>query len=195
MALGFRSNGIDSASSAPASQQRHYCEDSDPLWCAQVLQVAANKSRRGLHTLHACRAAGGEAAVTNCMRSCGVCAILLSDCRDVQIVPGSTGSCNEHEDVVGEVCANDGNLDKEGYCTWMTTAKVAGGEVPKFVCGRCADAVISPERRAMIAQMAELRLEEDARETERLQHVDGAEPALEANRKSVLERNDLVVKR
>lgn len=199
LALGFRHSAEaalprvagPAGGPVPAVVQRHYCEDADPIWCSQALQAGVNRSHVGLHSLQACRLAGGDAVVTKCMRSCGICAILLSDCTNVKVAANSEGSCNEAEDVVGEVCSNDGDLDREGYCTWMPA-----GAVPQFLCGHCADSVISPERRAMMAQMAELRLEEDSREVERLQHKgDGSSPPLRSNVRSLRERDDLVVKR
>jgi len=191
---------------APAEQQP-VCEDADPLECTRIFaaeaqQVSANSS--GLTPLpSSCSPQGNGIAAARCPKSCGLCAVVLADCHHVAVF--NEGSCVEGSDVVGEVCAGDGDMKKEAYCTWLptntTTTQPASGNnrlniaaltapAPRrFVCAHCADVQMSPERRAMMAQMLELRIEEDGREASRSQE------ALENNAASVAERDAVVVHR
>jgi len=163
-----------------------FCEDSSPRDCAQLLSMYNNVSH-GLQA--ACHPHAAGTLAFKCPRSCGVCAIILSDCHSLEVV-ADPGACMEKQDVVGEVCANDGNLKKEGYCTWLGGAEGA----LHFACARCSEnEAMSPERRAMTAQMAELRLEEDGREADKM--LRGSNEALEDQRESYVKMTELEVRR
>jgi len=190
-----------------SAEQQPVCEDADPLECTRIFaaeaqQLHANSS--GLTPLPpSCSPRGTGIAAARCPKSCGLCAVVLADCHHVAVF--NEGSCVEGSDVVGEVCAGDGDMKKEAYCTWLptntTTSQPASGNnrlniaaltapAPRrFVCAHCVDVQMSPERRAMMAQMLELRIEEDGREASR------SKEALENNAASVAERDAVVVHR
>lgn len=195
---------MQSTKAAPAEQQP-VCEDADPLECARLFAAEAQQfsaDSSGLTPLpSACSPRGSGTAAARCPRSCGLCAVVLADCHHVAVF--NEGSCVEGDDVVGEVCSGDGDMKKEAYCTWLptntTATKPANGNnrlniaalTPprRFVCAHCVDVKMSPERRAMMAQMLELRIEEDGREASR------SKDALENNAASVAERDAVVVHR
>lgn len=189
-----------------AGRARRFCEDDDPAWCERALTVGSNASSSSVVWQRLCQATGASDVAAKCPRSCGLCALVLAGCLKIEEVIGSAGSCNVGEDVVGEVCANDGDLVKEGYCTWLpavalstssTAPSPTQGRPPvRFACGHCADSpnFLSPERRAMEAQMAELRIEEDGREADYSLGESGSMP-LTQNRVSMQERNDLTMTR
>eukprot|EP00927_Polykrikos_kofoidii_P023271 TRINITY_DN21493_c0_g1_i1.p1 TRINITY_DN21493_c0_g1~~TRINITY_DN21493_c0_g1_i1.p1 ORF type:complete len:401 (+),score=71.94 TRINITY_DN21493_c0_g1_i1:58-1260(+) len=177
---------------------RRFCEDLNPAECSRLVRPtrldgserlpdgcqptsAAAGAFRGNDT-EIVAAAGDSPNLTKqafasgsgsmsiadmCPRTCGLCAVVLSDCVQLALVGGNS-SCIVGEDVVGEVCAADGDVTQEGYCTWVHAPQT------RFVCARCADRVASPERRAVLAQVTELRLEEDARPMSQLVAVNAA---------------------
>jgi len=179
------------------------CEDASEcqqLFASEV-QVGALDSSGFRPLPSGCAAHGNGTAAARCPRSCGLCAVVLADCNNVAIF--REDACLEGEDVVGEVCANDGDMKKEAYCTWMPTnttatqlratgkAQATLGAERRFVCAHCADdaAHMSAERRAMMAQMMELRIEEDGREDS------NPREALQSNVAALAERDELVVHR
>mmetsp|Transcript_101837 Transcript_101837/g.180636 ORF Transcript_101837/g.180636 Transcript_101837/m.180636 type:complete len:285 (-) Transcript_101837:30-884(-) len=160
------------------------CEDADADECARLTAVdSAGKLP------DACQPWSNGLAASRCPRSCGLCAVVLGDCAKVDILEAS--ACVEKEDVVGEVCGHDGDWKNEAYCTWLP--QVNSSAPRRFACARCADKKLSSERRALVAQMLELRMEEDEREAERL-HVHHGDPVY-AHANSVMERNSIVTPR
>jgi len=181
-----------------------FCSDAgdcEELFASEIPVGTQNNS--GLQPLPpGCAAQGHGGLAARCPRSCGLCAVVLAGCSNVAVF--REDACLVGEDVVGEVCANDGDMKKEAYCTWMPTNATAtathlrAGKAPatlgserRFVCAHCADdaAHMSAERRALMAQMLELRIEEDGREE------DNREEALESNPAALAERDTLVVHR
>lgn len=176
------------------------CEDVDARECAQLLSEVPHgpADSRGIPPLApGCSPHSNGTAAARCPRSCGLCAVVLADCHRVRVY--SHDACVEGQDVVGEVCANDGDMRREAYCTWMPSNKsdasplstsTAVAAPRHFVCAHCVDENMSPERRAMMAQMLELRMEEDGREADR-----GAKDAVVNHADSIAERDALVVQR
>lgn len=167
------------------------CEDADLQECALLLageDPTGPPPALGTFTPFpaACSPHAGGKAAARCPRSCGLCAVVLGDCRRATVVHDA--SCEEGQDVVGEVCGHDGKMTEEAYCTYLPTGSSLG-EPMSFVCAHCAEEQLSPYRRSLMAQMLELRLEEDGRE------AGHSEEALENNADSVAERDALVVHR
>lgn len=164
----------ESEASPPPPSTRNFCEDHDLAECDRLVKpTLIDGSERlpdGCHppgilgvdansNVAAARATASAVSVAElCPRSCGLCALLLSDCAEL-VLTGDNSSCVVGDDVVGQVCAFDGDVTQEGYCTWMP----ASPREARFVCARCADRFASPERRAVLAQVTELREEEDGR--------------------------------
>lgn len=169
------------------------CEDADPGECANLLtQTPLNSSERAATPTKnggpipalppQCSPHSGGRAAARCPASCGLCAVVLADCHEVLI---EENACKESEDVVGMVCQADGDMKKEGYCTWLPTSGTGGtitkmelqnraaAEHPRrFVCAHCKDKEMSFARRALMAQMLELRMEEDHRKRDALDERD-----------------------
>lgn len=154
------------------------CEDVDASECANLLASAngtSDLSKPGFGSLpHECSPQSNGTLAARCPRSCGLCALVLADCHSLKIY--DRGTCRVGEDVVGEVCSEDGHMTKEAYCTWLptTSAAIPQGslrswssselQAPRiFACAHCADQQMSAERRAFMAQMLELRHEEEGR--------------------------------
>jgi len=179
------------------------CEDADAVECARL----TNPQNGSLASIpEGCSPQSTGRAALRCPKSCGLCAVVLADCRRVDIL--DAGSCVEGEDVVGEVCSGDGKADKEAYCTWLPvnhsgirnhgrSGSKTGTHKPQlqFVCAHCADERMSAERRALLGQMLELRLEEDGREASELMRPGADKETVQSNIAAVAERNAYVVHR
>lgn len=160
------------------------CEDVDAAQCEQLTAVDSTGKLP-----KSCLPNSTGLAASRCPRSCGLCAIVLGDCSKAEIRKES--SCIEGEDVVGEVCDKDGNWKEEAYCTWLSQKH--GPKPRQFVCAHCADQKLSAERRALVAQMLELRFEEDGREVDQIRSRHG--DSIDAHRESIAERNAIVTPR
>jgi len=166
-----REKTAESTDEAPSAPVDRFCEDANPSECATLvgnLRVDGGDQMPIGCRPHLDGANAGQLA-SRCPRSCGLCALVLSDCRKL-VAAAPTAACIAGEDVVGEVCANDGALPREGYCTWVpdsmvknTRANASSHFGVSFACLHCADETISPERRALLAQMGRMRAEEDGR--------------------------------
>jgi len=188
------------ASSALPATSPPLCEDAiecEQLFASEVPAGALDKN--GFRPLPAgCAAKGNGMIAARCPRSCGLCAMVLSGCNNVAVF--KPDACVEHDDVVGEVCSGDGDMKKEAYCTWMPASanalqflgKALLGAPRSFVCAHCTDdgSRMSAERRALLAQMMELRIEEDGRES-----TDKGKEALERNAAAIAERDALAIHR
>lgn len=103
------------------------CEDVDASECANLLASAngtSDLSKPGFGSLpHECSPQSNGTLAARCPRSCGLCALVLADCHSLKIY--DRGNCRVGEDVVGEVCSEDGHMTKEAYCTWLPTTSAA----------------------------------------------------------------------